>query len=78
MDSHSFIQSINTYLANTALGAGNLALSKRNMIYLLMKVQYRRQNSKVQGVGLDDRKILKVKEPINIIKKANVQERLDD
>ena len=62
----------------TALGAGNLALSKRNMIYLLMKVQYRRQNSKVQGVGLDDRKILKVKEPINIIKKANVQERLDD
>ena len=48
------------------------------MISLLMKVQYRRQNSKVQGVGLDDRKILKVKEPINIIKKANVLERLDD
>lgn len=48
------------------------------MIYLLMKVQYRRQNSKVQCVGLDDRKILKVKEPINIIKKVNVQERLDD
>lgn len=56
---YSFIQPINIYLENiylaniTTLGTGDLALNKRNMIYLLMRVQYRRHNSKVQRVGPD-------------------------
>lgn len=77
-----FIHSINKHLlskysvlpVSTVLGAGNLTLNKRHMIYLLMEVQLSRHDSKAQGVGLDGQENLEGKKPMNVMKIAKVWE----